>query len=48
MTQINWSKLKPSKDCHDCNVFNNYVCFECESIFVNENYAEVYMDKFLQ
>lgn len=38
MTQINWSKLKPSKDCYNCNVLNNYVCFECESIFVNENY----------
>jgi hypothetical protein len=36
--QINWNNLKPKKTCLICNINEDYVCFECEDIFVKENY----------
>jgi hypothetical protein len=31
---INWNELKPKKDCLICNINEDYVCFECEDIFI--------------
>jgi hypothetical protein len=30
--------LKPKKTCLICNINEDYVCFECEDIFVKKNY----------
>jgi hypothetical protein len=40
--QINWNNLKPKKTCLICNINEDYVCFECEDIFVKKNYPNCY------
>ena len=40
--QINWNNLKPKKTCLICNINEDYVCFECEDIFVKENYPNYF------
>ena len=35
---INWNKLKPNKNCYACDITNNYICFECECLFIEKNY----------
>lgn len=30
-------KLIPNIECKQCDVYNNYTCFECECIQLNEN-----------
>jgi hypothetical protein len=30
--------MKPNKDCRNCDTLNEYICFECEFIFMEENY----------
>jgi hypothetical protein len=41
--QINWNNLKPKKTCLICNINEDYVCFECEDIFVKENYLIIFI-----
>lgn len=36
--EINWNKLKPKNNCSSCNVWGDYVCFDCEDAFVKQNY----------
>lgn len=40
--KIKWNKLKPKKDCDNCDVWGDYVCFDCETIFVKENYLNYF------
>jgi hypothetical protein len=42
---INWNELKPKKDCLICNINEDYVCFECEDIFVKQNYPNYFYNK---
>jgi len=35
---IKWNELEPKKECSTCNTDHDYICFECESIFIEENY----------
>ena len=35
---IKWNELKSKTECSTCDVDNDYVCFECESIFIKEKY----------
>ena len=35
---IKWNELKPKKECLNCDIDNDYVCFECESILIRNNY----------
>ena len=37
-TEKNIMKIKPKTECSTCDVDNDYVCFECESIFIKEKY----------
>jgi hypothetical protein len=37
-TEKNIMKIKPKTECSTCDVDNDYVCFECESIFIRDNY----------
>lgn len=41
---IDWSKLKANKNCYTCDVSNNYVCFECECLFIEKNYPNYSYD----
>jgi hypothetical protein len=39
---IKWNELQPKKECSNCNINNDYVCFECESIFIEEKYPNYF------
>ena len=39
---IKWNELKPKTECSICDIDNDYVCFECESIFIKENYPNYF------
>jgi len=39
---INWNKLTPSKDCKNCDTWSEYICFECEDIFMKKNYPNYF------
>lgn len=41
---INWNKLKPNKNCYACDITNNYICFECECLFMEKNYPNYSYD----
>lgn len=34
--------MKPNKDCKNCNTWSEYICFECEDIFMKENYPNYF------
>jgi hypothetical protein len=37
-----FDNLTPTKDCSNCDVINDYVCFECEDIFMKKNYPNYF------
>jgi hypothetical protein len=37
-----YDKLIPNKECSTCNVGNDYICFECESNFIKQNYPNYF------
>jgi hypothetical protein len=39
---IKWNELKPKTECSICDIDNDYVCFECESIFIKEKYPNYF------
>ena len=34
--------MKPNKDCINCDVSSDYVCFETEDMFMKENYPNYF------
>jgi hypothetical protein len=38
----NWKGGNNKMKCLNCDVDNDYVCFECESIFIKENYPNYF------
>jgi len=32
----------PNKECKNCDTWGEYVCFECEDIFMKENYPNYF------
>jgi len=34
--------MKPNKDCKNCDTWGDYICFECESRFMKENYPNYF------
>jgi hypothetical protein len=44
MEYINLDFVKPDKDCVSCDHYDDYTCFECESIQVREKYPNAIYD----
>ena len=40
--KVDWNKLKPSKVCLNCDIANDYVCFEDEDIFIKKYYPNYF------
>ena len=34
--------MKPNKDCMNCDVSSNYICFETEDMFMKEHYPNYF------